>query len=281
MRITEFTNGLYLHEKLGYVFPGDIIIDEDLVVDLPTWMTIQGKVQVAGNVVADNGLSATKSIRVTGDIESASGSVRSGRDICVGGSIRAAHRIVADQGITAGTSITSTLSQITTAHGDIKARRSIFSGKNIQAERHIIATRGMIRADSNIQAVHGDVVSCLDMEATHGEIRANNEIKARHGNIKAGRCIISGQDIEAGGRIDCAKGIECGGNIRAESITTGWGLKANETIQAKTFIQVERRIFAGLYLYFTSQNANNTIQCAELRKGEICYGELHITPVEE
>ena len=33
-------------------------------------------------------------------------------------------------------------------------------------------------------------------------------------------------------------------------------------------------------MYHTSQNCKKTIQCAELRKGEICFGDLIITKPE-
>ncbi len=43
---------------------------------------------------------------------------------------------------------------------------------------------------------------------------------------------------------------------------------------------MEKRIFAGVSVYHTSQNCKKTIQCAELRKGEICFGDLTITKPE-
>lgn len=41
------------------------------------------------------------------------------------------------------------------------------------------------------------------------------------------------------------------------------------------------RIFAGTSLYKTSDNCDKRIICAELRSGEICYGELIIRKAED
>ena len=68
--------------------------------------------------------------------------------------------------------------------------------------------------------------------------------------------------------------IKCG-------IKAGWGIKAGDGIEAKTFIHSEKRIFAGISLYKTNADCDKTITCAELRKGEICFGDLIITKPEE
>ena len=84
------------------------------------------------------------------------------------------------------------------------------------------------------------------------------------------RLVVKGK-IQVKKNIVAGKGIEAG-----EGIEAGWG------IEAKTFIHSEKRIFAGLYLYHDSTNCKKTIKCAELRKGEICYGDLIIEePVVE
>ena len=57
-------------------------------------------------------------------------------------------------------------------------------------------------------------------------------------------------------------------------IEAGEGIEAGCDIEAKTFIHCEKRIFAGISVYHTSANCKKTIRCAELRKGEICFGEL-------
>ena len=67
-------------------------------------------------------------------------------------------------------------------------------------------------------------------------------------------------------------GIEAGLGIKA-----GWGIEAGEGIEAEKFIDVQKRIFAGISVYRTSKDCDKTIRCAELRNGEICYGDLTLT----
>ena len=85
------------------------------------------------------------------------------------------------------------------------------------------------------------------------------------------------------GKIEVKKSIKAGCGIEAgESIKAGYGIKAGWGIKAKTFIHSEKRIFAGLCIYHTSGDCKKHIKCAELRKGEICYGDLIIEePVVE
>ena len=59
-------------------------------------------------------------------------------------------------------------------------------------------------------------------------------------------------------------------------IEAGWGIEAGDGIKAKTYIDSKKRIFAGISLYKTSDNCIKTIKCAELRNGEIAYGDLII-----
>ena len=86
------------------------------------------------------------------------------------------------------------------------------------------------------------------------------------GVIKSGRNIVARCGIEAGWGIKAGCGIEA-----------GWGIEAGDGIEAKTFIDASKRIFAGISLYRTSKECNKIIRCAELRSGEICYGDLTIT----
>ena len=72
-----------------------------------------------------------------------------------------------------------------------------------------------------------------------------------------------------------------GSIIVSRTLIAGWGIEAGEGIEAKTFIHSEKRIFAGVSVYHTSQNCKKTIRCAELRKGEICFGDLVITEPEK
>ena len=91
-----------------------------------------------------------------------------------------------------------------------------------------------------------------------------------HGNIISEKSIIVEKGLIAGEGIKAGWGIEAGCGIKA-----GWG------IEAKTFIHSEKRIFAGISIYHTNNNCTKTIKCAELKKGEICFGDLIITRVEE
>ena len=94
------------------------------------------------------------------------------------------------------------------------------------------------------------------------------------------RLVVKGK-IEVKKSIEAGCGIEAGDGIKAgEGIKAGWGIKAGDGIkagcgiEAKTFIHSEKRIFAGISVYYTSENCKKQIKCAELRKGEICYGDL-------
>ena len=44
------------------------------------------------------------------------------------------------------------------------------------------------------------------------------------------------------------------------------------------FIDVKKRIFAGVSVYPTSENCKKFIKCAELKNGEVAYGDLIIEP---
>ena len=90
-----------------------------------------------------------------------------------------------------------------------------------------------------------------------------------HGSVISKKKIIVRCGIEAGWGIEAGCGIKAG-----EGIEAGWGIKAG------SFIDVAKRIFAGVSVYHTTQNCKKTIQCAELRKGEICFGDLIITKPE-
>ena len=86
--------------------------------------------------------------------------------------------------------------------------------------------------------------------------------------------LISAETIE----IDLDDCFVVKGKIRAKkSIVVRLGIEAGEGIEAKTFIDASKRIFAGISIYRTSKNCNKTIRCAELRSGEICYGDLTLT----
>ena len=118
--------------------------------------------------------------------------------------------------------------------------------------------KGLKRIDSGDYVLEGDLVS-----------EENIEIDLDDRLIVRGS-LISKKSIKAGRGIKAGWGIEAGCGIEA-----GWG------IEAKTFIHSEKRIFAGISLYRTNADCAKTITCAELRKGEICFGDLVITKQEE
>ena len=72
--------------------------------------------------------------------------------------------------------------------------------------------------------------------------------------------------------IKAGDGIEACGYIKA-----GSAIEAGDGIKAGSFIHSEKRIFAGVSVYYSTQDCKKSIMCSELRKGEICYGELIIT----
>ena len=117
--------------------------------------------------------------------------------------------------------------------------------------------------------VRGSVVSKKGIAIRYG-IKAGEGIEAGCG-IKAGEGIEAGYGIKAGWGIEAGYGIKAGWGIEA-----GWGITAGEGIKAKTFICSEKRIFAGICVYHTNENCEKEIRCAELRKGEICFGDLVI-----
>ncbi len=87
------------------------------------------------------------------------------------------------------------------------------------------------------------------------------------------------------GKILSKKGIYARCGIKAGwGIEAGCGIKAGDGIEAGTFISSEKRIFAGISIYRTSDDCDKTIKCRELKKGEICFGDLIIStpkkPVE-
>lgn len=138
----------------------------------------------------------------------------------------------------------------------IEANNSIESWEYIEASR-FIKVCGNIEAGYEIIAgsyieVHGNIEASVSIEA-HNYIKADSNITV-HGCIKAGYGITAGGSIETDDGINAGFGIKAGANISCG-----------------------KRIFAGLDAQHTAENCTKTIQCAELRKGEICYGDLVIT----
>ena len=119
---------------------------------------------------------------------------------------------------------------------------------------------GLKRIANGDYVLEGDLIS----EETI-EIDLNDRFVVR-GRIQTKKSIVVRCGIEAG----C--GIKAGEGIKA-----GWGIEAGEGIKAEKFIDVQKRIFAGISVYRTSRDCDKTIRCAELRNGEICYGDLTLT----
>ena len=150
------------------------------------------------------------------------------------------------------------------ANGDYVLEGDLISEETIEIDLDDrLVIKGVIKSGRNI--------------ITRCSIKAGDGIKAGWG-IEAGWGIKAGCGIEAGWGIEAGCGIEAGWGIKAGcGIEAGWGIEAGDGIEAKTFINASKRIFAGISLYRTSKDCNKIIRCAELRSGEICYGDLTIT----
>lgn len=280
MRIDYYTRGVKKDAR-GYVYQGDLVCNEDLEIFLDEPLSIVGALTVTGNVHSKKSITVARDIKVGGEFEVADGLIRCWRSITTGSSLKATQSITADQGIETGASIMAG-GKVKTAHENLVAKRNIYAdGGAIWAEGHVTAKHGAIRSSSNVTAQNGDVFANENIEAPRGGISASGNITAKRGFISCGRNMVAGRTIEAAGSIHCAKGIESGCNIVADSIHAGWGLKAGESITARTYIYGGKRIFAGLYLFHSDEEAQKTIQCAELRSGQICYGDLVIKEPED
>lgn len=134
---------------------------------------------------------------------------------------------------------------------------------------------GLKQISNGDYVLEGDLISEETIEidlddrfVVKGWVESKKSIIVRCG-INAGEGIKAGLGIKAGWGINAGEGIKAGLGINA-----GWGIKA------KTFIDCKNRIFAGLSLYHNSKNCVKTIECAELKTGEICFGDLVIVKPE-
>lgn len=161
--------------------------------------------------------------------------------------------------------------------GDIIASHGVCAKSDIRAKGRIeisgpIETGGSIKAGWHIDT-NGGIQAGGDVEA--GEcIRSKRWIIA-DGGIKAGRGIAAegkisaGNDIRTGGYLKAGVDISSGGCIDvAEGIQSAGG------IIAKTYISAQKRIFAGISPEQDSTDCIRWVKCAELRCGEIAYGQL-------
>ena len=124
---------------------------------------------------------------------------------------------------------------------------------------------GITRKENGDYYISGSIMTDENIE-----IELDDRLKVE-GSIEAGGGIKAGYGIKAGGGIEAGWGIEAGDGIKA-----GGGIEAGGGIYAKTYIDCGKRIFAGTSIY-ENEEADKTISCAELRNGQIAYGELIIT----
>lgn len=165
-----------------------------------------------------------------------------------------------------------------TVKGSIKSLESIIATCGIKADEDITA-------GFDIKAEYG-IEAGFDIKAGYGitaeySITAGNGITAGYG-ITADEGIEAGYGITAGESITAGYGITAGSGIKAgESITAGWGIRAGEDIEAGDCIEAGERIFAGIKVLDTDENCKKDITCAELKQGQICYGNLILKDTEK
>lgn len=279
MIINDKYPGLTKNES-GYTYAGDIYSEDTIEINLDEHLTVKGSIKSLKSIIATcgikalYGISAAKDIETDGDLVTIShcgNGIFAGEDIkahgCIsadytfikaGWGIKAYKSIKAGEGIEAGQGIKAN-EDIKAGEG-IKAGQYIFSHKSIETGHGIEAGRS-IKADEDIKAEH-----CITAVE---DIIAGGCIATRFG-IKAGYDIKAGRDITA-----ICDGIEAGEYITSgESITAGSGIRAGCTVSAKTYIDCGERIFAGIKVLCAGENCQKDITCAELRQGEICYGNL-------
>ncbi len=87
---------------------------------------------------------------------------------------------------------------------------------------------------------------------------------------------MHGSSIKAGYSIKAGWGIEAGWGIKA-----GDGIEAGCGITCKKSLNIGLRIFAGLCLWRKPTKNELEITCGKLESGEVCYGDLIETGIEE
>ena len=114
-------------------------------------------------------------------------------------------------------------------------------------------------------------------------------VRIENGDYVLSEDLISNDNIEinlddrfvVNGKINTTKSIISNVTVMVScGIEAGEGIEAGCGIEAKSFIKAEKRIFAGTSVYRTNDDCDKTIKCAELQKGDICFGELVITQQE-
>ena len=272
-------------DESGYIYAGDIYSEETIEINLDDHLTVNGSIKSLKSIIATcgikalYGISAEKSIKVDGDLKTPG---------CLNG-------IFAGEGIKACGCISADYTFIKAGWG-IKAYKGITAYEDIKAGDCIEAGED-IKTDNNIKAEY--IISHKSITAGHGisagqSIKADEDIKAEHNitageDIKAGGCITTRFGIEAGYGITAGRsitatceGIEAGEYITSgESITAGAGITAGCAVSAKTYIDCGGRIFAGIKALDTDENCQKDITCAELKRGDICYGNLVLKDSEK
>ena len=126
-----------------------------------------------------------------------------------------------------------------------------------------------------------DIKGNLVIEAT-GLLRFNTYISAKGGIYAKGGISAEG-DISAKGGIYAKGGISAEGDISAKGgiLKAGYGITAGLKIYAKTTIESGMRIFAGTAPWSWITKEHSEIKCGKLLKGEIAYGNLIETGLEE
>ncbi len=273
-------------DESGYIYAGDIFAEETIEINLDDHLTVNGSIKSLKSIIATcgikalYGISAAKSIKVDGDLETHGcfNGIFAGEGIKACGCISADYTFIkAGWGIKAYKSITS--------YEDIEARDGIEAGENIKTDNGIKAGQYII-SHKSITAGHG--ISAARSIMADEDIKAEHNITAGE-DIKAGGCIATRFGIKAGYDITAERsitakceGIEAGEDIiSGESITAGNGITAGCAISAKTYIDCGKRIFAGIRVLDTDENCKKDITCAELKQGQICYGNLVLKDSEK
>src|SRR3990167_2360152 len=156
-------------------------------------------------------------------------------------------------------------------------KNGVFCGKqnlkNIKGNLQIEAT-GWLRFEGDISA-KGNIF-------TKGDISAGSNISAK-GYISAGSGISAKGYISAGSNISAKGYISAGSGISAEGgmLKAFYGITAGLHIFAKTKIECGMRIFSGIAPYSWVGKEHKEIKCGKLASGEIAYGYLVETGLDE
>lgn len=129
-------------------------------------------------------------------------------------------------------------------------------------------------------AKHGIIIDCpsfavnKDIVSQKGAIFATGHIVSTEGQITASIIRVEGSILTLGA-VNAKEFIEVKRYIRCNSLTVEtFGVSAGEDITVNTFIKCKTRIFAGMDPRKLEADCIKTVQCAELREGEVTHGDL-------